>query len=135
MCVVLSRSVVSNSLPPHGLQPARLLCLWGFSRQEYWSGPPCPPSGDLLDPEIEPRFPALQADSLPSESRGKPKNTGVGSLSLLQGIFLIQESNWGLQHCRQILRTAREVVFFAFLISPLSFNFDYIMCFVTSSNI
>ena len=34
---------------------------------------------------------------------GKPKNTGVGSLSLLQGLFLTQESNWGLLHCRQIL--------------------------------
>ena len=43
MCCVLSRSVVSNSLQPHGLQPARLLCSWGFSRQKYWSGLPCPP--------------------------------------------------------------------------------------------
>ena len=38
-----------------------------FSRQEYWSGLPFPSPGDLLDPGIEPRFPALQADSLPSE--------------------------------------------------------------------
>ena len=46
----------------------------------------------------------LQADALPSESPGKPKNTGGGgSLSLLQGICPIQESNWGLLHCRQIL--------------------------------
>ena len=35
-----------------------------FSRQEYWSGLPCPPPGDLPDPEIEPVSPALQADSL-----------------------------------------------------------------------
>ena len=42
-------------------------------------------------------------DSLPAEPQGKPKNTGVGSLSLLQKIFLIQESNQGLLHCRQIL--------------------------------
>ena len=42
-------------------------------------------------------------DSLPSELPGKPKNTGVCSLSLLQRIFLTQESNWGLRHCRQIL--------------------------------
>ena len=34
---------------------------------------------------------------------GKPKNIGVGSLSLLQRIFLTQELNWGLLHCRQIL--------------------------------
>ena len=36
-CAVLSRSVVSDSSWPHGLQPSRLLCPWGFSRQEYWS--------------------------------------------------------------------------------------------------
>ena len=49
----------------------------GFSRQEYWSGLPCPPPGDLLDPGIEPRSSTLQADSLPAEPQGKPKNTGV----------------------------------------------------------
>ena len=47
--------------------------------------------------------PALQANSLPAEPPGKPKNTGVGSLSLLQGIFPTQESNWGLLPCRWIL--------------------------------
>ena len=47
--------------------------------------------------------PALQADSLPAEPQGKPKNTGVGSLSLLQQIFPTQEWNWGLLHCRWIL--------------------------------
>ena len=51
----------------------------------------------------QPRSPALQADSLPSEPPGKPKNTGVRSLSLLQGIFPTQESNWGFPHCKQIL--------------------------------
>ena len=65
----------------------------GFSRQEYWSGLPCPPPGDVSNPWIEPRSPALQPDSLPSESPGKPKSTGVGSLSLPQGIFLTQELN------------------------------------------
>ena len=43
-----------------------------FSRQEYWSGLPCPPPGDLPNPGIEPRSPALQADSLLSELPGKP---------------------------------------------------------------
>ena len=42
-------------------------CPWGFFRQEYWSGLPCPPSGDLPNPEIEPRSPALRVDSLLSE--------------------------------------------------------------------
>ena len=57
----------------------------------------------LPKPGIEPRSPTLQADSLPAEPQGKPKNTGVGSLSLLQQIFPIQELNQGLLHCRQIL--------------------------------
>ena len=41
-------------------------------RQEYWSGLSFPFPGDLLDPGIEPKSPALQADSLPSEPPGKP---------------------------------------------------------------
>ena len=44
----------------------------GFSRQESWSGLLFPTPGDLSDPGIEPRSPALQADSLPSEPPGKP---------------------------------------------------------------
>ena len=42
-----------------------------FSRQEYWSGLRCPPPGDPPDPGIEPRSPALQADSLLSEPPGR----------------------------------------------------------------
>ena len=49
------------------------------------------------------RSPVLQADSLPSEPPGKPRNTGAGSLSFLQGIFLTQELNRGFLHCRRIL--------------------------------
>ena len=74
---VLSRSVMSDSLRPNGLQPTSLLCLWEFSRQEYgvgchlwefcrqeyWSGLPFPSPGDLPNPGIEPRSPALQADA------------------------------------------------------------------------
>ena len=52
---------------------------------------------------FEPRSLTLQADSLPAEPQGKPKSTGVGSLSLPQWIFPTQESNWGLLHCRRIL--------------------------------
>ena len=44
----------------------------GFSRHECWSGLPFPSPGDLPDPGIEPRSPALQADVLPSEPPGKP---------------------------------------------------------------
>ena len=85
------------------MESARLLGPWGVSRQEYWSGMPYPPPGNLPNPGIKPRSTTVQADSLLSEPPGKPKNTGVGSLSLLQGIFLTQESDWGFQHCRWIL--------------------------------
>ena len=44
----------------------------GLSRQEYWSGLPCPPPGDLPNPGIKPGSPALQMDSLPAELPGKP---------------------------------------------------------------
>ena len=75
----------------------------GFSRQEYWSGLPCPPPADLPNPGIQPRSPVLQVDSLLPEPPEKSMNAGVGSLSLPQGIFLTQKLNWGLLHCRQIL--------------------------------
>ena len=75
----------------HGILQARIL--------EY----SVPFSRDHPNPRIKPRSPTLQVDSLPAEPPGKPKNTGVGSLSLLQGIFPTQESNQGLLHGRQIL--------------------------------
>ena len=56
-----------------------------------------------INPGIKPRSPSFWEDSLSAEPQGKPKNTGVGSLSLLQQIFPTQESNRGLLHCRQIL--------------------------------
>ena len=49
-----------------------LLCPEGFSRQEYWSGLPCPLPGDLPNPGVKSRYPALQVDSLLSEPPGKP---------------------------------------------------------------
>ena len=86
-------------------EPTRLLCPWGFSRQEYWSGQysPMHSSRGTSHPRDQIQALALQADSLLFEPQGKPKNTGVGSLSLLQGIFLTQESSRGLLHCKWIL--------------------------------
>ena len=57
-----------------------------FCRQEYWSGQPFPSPGDLPNPGVEPRFPALQADSFPAEPQRRPKDIGLGSLTLLQWI-------------------------------------------------
>ena len=98
-----SHSVVSDSLRPHGLGPTRFFCPWGLSREEYWSGLTCPPPGCLPNPGMESRSHALQADSLLSEPPGKPQNTEVGSLSLLQGIFSTKELNQHLLLCRWIL--------------------------------
>ena len=55
-----------------------------LSRQEYWSRLPFPSPGDFPNPEIKPRSPSLQADSLPSEPPARPENTRVGGLSVLQ---------------------------------------------------
>ena len=74
-----------------------------FSRPEYWNGQPFPSPGDSPNLGIEPRSPALQVNSFAAEPQGKPKNNGVGSLALLQGIFLTQELNRALLHCRQII--------------------------------
>ena len=55
----------------------------GFSRQEYWSGLPFPSPGDLPNPGIELRSPALQADSLWTELQGKPKSgSGMAQIQL-----------------------------------------------------
>ena len=96
-CISESCSVVCLCNPRdytvHGIVQARIL--------EWVASFPSPE--DLPNPGIKPRSHTLQADSLPAESPGKPKNTGVGSLSLLQWIFPIQESNQGFLHCRKIL--------------------------------
>ena len=73
----------------------------GFSRQEYWSGLLCPPTGDPLNPGIEPRSPKLQADSLLPEP--EDQDYWNGSPIPSPGDLLTQELNRGLLHCRQIL--------------------------------
>ena len=55
-----------------------------FSRPEYWSGELFPSPGDLLNPGIEPRSPALQVDSLPAEPPGKPLINPVNLSKLLK---------------------------------------------------
>ena len=62
-------------------------CLWGFSRQEHWRGLPFPPPGDLRNLGIVPRFPALQADSLPSQPPGKPLLRAGSSVQNFQDTF------------------------------------------------
>ena len=102
VCDTVNCSVVSDSVTLWNRAHQAPLSM-GFSRQEYWSGLPCPPPGNLPNPGIEPRSPTLQVDSLLTEPPWEPKNTGMGSCSLLQAIFPAQGSNPGLPHCRQIL--------------------------------
>ena len=65
-----SRSVMSDSFEIPWTVACQAPLSMNFSRQEYWYGLPCPPPGDLPNPGIKPRSPALQADSLPSEPPG-----------------------------------------------------------------
>ena len=98
-----------NTVKVKGAQSCPTLCdpmdyiVHEFSRPEHWSGQPFPSPVNLPDSGIKPRSPVLQVGSLLAEPQGKSKNTGVGSLSFLQGIFLTQELNQGLLHCRWIL--------------------------------
>ena len=95
-----SRSVVSDSLRPHGLYTP-----WNSPGQNTGVG-----SLSLLQrifstsqPRDHTQVSHIAGGVFTSWATGKPMNTGVGSLSLLQQIFPTQESNWGLLHCRQIL--------------------------------
>ena len=83
-CAVLSHDRLFATL---WTVPRQAPLSMGISRQEYWNGLSFPLPRDLPNPGIEPRSPAMQADSLPFQSPGKPKNTGVDSLSLVQGNF------------------------------------------------
>ena len=66
-----------------------MMKMWSYLRDFVENIP------DFSNPGTEPRSPALQVNSLSYEPPGKPNNIGVGSLSLLQGIFLTQEFNPG----------------------------------------
>ena len=68
----VSHSVVSDSLSTPWTVALQAPLSMEFSRQKYWSGLPFPSPGDIPNPGIEPRTPALQADALPSEPPGKP---------------------------------------------------------------
>ena len=72
---VTSGSLVTKSCPTHEI-PRTVACQaplsMRFSSQEHWSGLPFPSPGDLPNPGIEPRSPALQADCFPTELQGKP---------------------------------------------------------------
>ena len=72
---LLSCSVESNSATPWTVTQQAPLPM-GFFRQEYWSGLPCHPPGDLPNPSNKPRSPTLQAVSLPSDLRIRIGSSG-----------------------------------------------------------
>ena len=71
-CISKSREVLVMSLSVTPWTAHQVPLSMEFPRQEYWSGLPFPSPGDLPNPGIEPRSPALQTDALPSEPPGKP---------------------------------------------------------------
>ena len=85
---MLSPSVMSDSLQPHGLS-------LGFSRQEYWSGLPFPPPRDLPHPGIEPTFPVAPAladefcCSLLLEPPGRPHSSGSFFFNFIFKLYII----------------------------------------------
>ena len=104
-----SLSLLQGIFPTQGSNPSIPHCWQILYQLSHQRSPKIlewvvyPFSRGSSDPGIKLEFPALQEDSLPSEPKGKPKNTRVGKLSLLQGIFPTQGSNPGQPHCRQIL--------------------------------
>ena len=102
---VCCHALLQGIFPTQGSNPGLPHCSWILHRLSHQG---CPRilewvAYPLSSRSSQPRTPPLQADSLPAEPRVKPKNTGMGSLALLQQSFLIQESKQGLLHCREIL--------------------------------
>ena len=80
-----------------------------FSKQECWSGLPCTSPGDLPDPGIEPRSPALQADSLPSEPLGKQSKKSILCRSGFRISFFFFTSPISL-HLWSCLKFSSEII-------------------------
>ena len=83
LLLLISGYIVSDSVTPWTVVHQAPLSM-GFPRQEYWSGFPCPPSGDLPNPGIEPaspEFPALAGGFFTTEPPGKPSSRHEGILS------------------------------------------------------
>ena len=106
LCIyILSFSVLSDSLDPMDYSlPGSSVHENSSDKGRILEWVTMPSSRGSSQPRDQTQVSRLQVDFLPAEPpAGKPKNTGMGSLSLLQGNFPTQESNWGLLHCRQIL--------------------------------
>ena len=94
---------MSNSLQPYGLQPIGPLCPWGFSRQEHWSGLPCPPPGILPTQGSNPGLPHCRQILYHLRHQGSPRTLEWVACPFSRGSSQPRDSNQGLLHCRQIL--------------------------------
>ena len=92
------RSVISDSLQPH-----RLCTVHAVLQARILKRVAFPFSRGSSKPRDQTQVSRIAGGFFKAEPQGKPKNTGMGSLSLLQRIFPTQESNPGLLHCRRIL--------------------------------
>ena len=127
---MLSLSVMSYSLRPHGLARQAPLCM-GVSRQEYWSRLPFPPPGDLPNPGTEPRSPTMQADSLPVELPGKPQLYPSEVVSNKSGLSLPLQTQHGkkklrklpkIKETKQVQKVQKAIVLIIF---PYVYNVSY----------
>ena len=98
--VCVSCSVMSDSVTPKTVALQAPLSM-GFSRQEYWNGLPCLSPGDFPYPGIEPRSPALQADSLLADP---PEKTYVTSCAIKCFAGMIKSKILSLGHHLRIFR-------------------------------
>ena len=89
---------------PHGLQPARNLSDMEFPREEYRSLLPFPSPGDLPNPGIKLKYPALQADSLSSEPPGKPQTCTDTTFKIIKHITASEISNGRRLYYQQIIK-------------------------------
>ena len=86
----------------------------GFSRQEYWSGLPVPSPGDLLDPRMEARSPALQVEALTSKPPGKPYREQGLTKNIHKGPYIHRKQPWlkimviGMKGCCWIMQRHRD---------------------------
>ena len=96
LCAVLSRSVMSNSLQPYGLNPPGSSFHWGFSRQEYWNALPCLLQGIFPTQGLNPGLLHWREIFLPSEPLGKPQYRYIIYKNLKKYTYSYKKTEWWL---------------------------------------
>ena len=115
VCCAWSLSCVSDSWWPHELQHTKLLCPWEFSREEYWSGLPCPPPGELPNTGMELRCATPQVGLLSSSHQGSPRNLEWVAYPFSRDTSRHRNQN---QYCGQILYQLPQLTLITSLKAP-----------------